>query len=157
MYDKILVAVDGSENSLRAVEAGVRLARGNRDARLVLLTVIPPVYPFFGYGPLITVQQVQEAVQSAAETVLEKAKEAKEVIDQAAGQAAEIAAEAGVGVESVVQIGDPAQTIIEYAAREGFEVIVMGRRGVGVLKELILGSVSSKVLQLAPCPVLLVR
>lgn len=154
MYSKILVAVDGSENSLRAVDAGVKLAQGNQDARLVLLTVIPPVDPFFGYGPLITVQQVQEAVQGAAEAVLEKA---KEVIDQAVDRAAEITAETGVGVESVVQIGDPAQTIIEYAAREGFEVIVMGRRGVGVLKELFLGSVSSKVLQLAPCPVLLVR
>ncbi|MEW6572084.1 MAG: universal stress protein [Bacillota bacterium] len=153
MYSKILVAVDGSENSLRAVAEGVKLAQGNPGARLVLITVIPPVDPFFGYGPLITSQQVQEAERSAADAVLAKA---KEVIGRA-GRAAEITEEAGVTVESVVQIGDPAQSIIEYAAREGFEVIVMGRRGMGMLKELLLGSVSSKVLQLAPCPVLLVR
>ncbi|MEW6447295.1 MAG: universal stress protein [Bacillota bacterium] len=153
MYNKILVAVDGSENSLRAAAEGVKLAQGNPNARLALITVIPPVDPFYGYGPLITAQQVQEAEQSAADAVLAKA---KEVIGRA-GRAAEITGEAGVNVESVVQIGDPAQSIIEYAAREGFEVIVMGRRGLGVLKELLLGSVSSKVLQLAPCPVLLVR
>lgn len=153
MYNKILVAVDGSENSLRAVAEGVKLAKGNPDARVALITVIPPVDPFFGYGPLITAQQVQEAEQSAADAVLAKA---REVIGRS-GKAVEISEEAGVGVESVVQIGDPAQSIIEYAGREGFEVIVMGRRGMGVLKELLLGSVSSKVLQLAPCPVLLVR
>lgn len=153
MYNKILVAVDGSENALRAVGEAVRMASGNPGARISLITVVPLINPVFGYGPLVTSQQVEDAERKAEDEVLKKA---EEVVSQAK-QAAELAETAGIGVESLVQIGDPAQAITEYAAKEGYEVIVMGRRGLGVLKELLLGSVSGKVLQAAPCPVLLVR
>lgn len=152
MYSKILVAVDGSENALRAVREAVRLAAGNPAAQITLITVVPPVDMFFGYGEIwLTVRQ--ETRQKALEKLMQKA---AEVLDQAK-QAAEMAADAAGQVETVIQIGDPAQAIVEYAGKEGYEVIVMGRRGTGLLQELLLGSVSHKVMQLAPCPVLLVR
>ncbi|MEW6183337.1 MAG: universal stress protein [Bacillota bacterium] len=153
MYNRILVAVDGSENALRAVREAVRMAQGNPDAQISMITAVPLANPVFGYTPLITPQQVEDAERKAEAEVLKKA---EEVINQTK-QAAELAKKEGLNVQSLVQVGDPAQTIIEYAAKENQEVIVMGRRGMGVLKELLLGSVSGKVLQSAPCPVLLVH
>jgi nucleotide-binding universal stress UspA family protein len=153
MYNKILVAVDGSDNALRAAAEAVRMARGNPDAQLALITVVPLVDPVFGFGPLLTTQQVADAERAAANEVLKKA---EETVAQAK-QAVEMTEQSGIKVESFVQIGDPAQAIAEHAAKGGYEVIVMGRRGMGIIRELLLGSVSSKVLQLTTCPVLLVR
>lgn len=153
MYNRILVAVDGSDNALRAAAEAVRMAQGNPNAQLTLITVVPFVDPVFAFGPLVTTQQVAEAEKKAADEVL---KNAEEVIARAK-EAVDLTEQSGIKVESLVQIGDPAQAIIECAAKGGYEIIVMGRRGMGLLKELLLGSVSSKVLQLAPCPVLLVR
>jgi len=153
MYNKILVAVDGSENALRAAAEAVKMARGNPDAQLDLITVVPLVDPVFAFGPLLTTQEVADAEKNAANEVLKKA---EEVIAQAK-QAVELTEQSGLKVESYVQLGDPAQAVAEYAAAKGCDVVVMGRRGMGLIKELLLGSVSSKVLQLTPCPVLLVR
>lgn len=153
MYNKILVAVDGSENALRAAAEAVKMARGNPDAQLDLITVVSPVDPVFAFGPLLTTQEVADAEKKAANEVLKKA---EEVIAQAR-QAVELTEQSGLQVESFVQLGDPAQAIAAYAAAKGCDVVVMGRRGMGFLKELLLGSVSSRVLQLTSCPVLLVR
>lgn len=63
----------------------------------------------------------------------------------------------GVKVATLVAVGDPRDVIVEMAVRESADVIVTGSRGLNLAKRMLLGSVSSDVLQNAPCPVLLVR
>jgi nucleotide-binding universal stress UspA family protein len=56
-----------------------------------------------------------------------------------------------------ISIGTPAEAIVQYANEQAADQIVMGRQGQSGLKSLLLGSVVNKVLQLASCPVLLVK
>ncbi|MGO0122601.1 universal stress protein [Desulfothermobacter acidiphilus] len=151
MYNKILVAVDGSENSLRAVREAGRLAEGNPEAEIILITIVPPIDSTFAYSTWFTPQEVQSQEKKVIDALLARA---EEIIKEAE----EIAKEVASGtVRSVVQVGDPAQALVAYADKEKCDVIVMGKRGRGVIRELLLGSVSNKVIHLAPCPVLLVH
>ena len=59
--------------------------------------------------------------------------------------------------EQVSVVGDPREEICGLAASGGFDLIVMGSRGLSPLKELLLGSVSEHVIRKAPCPVTIVR
>ena len=54
-------------------------------------------------------------------------------------------------------MGEPAEEIVDYARLEEVDLIVMGSRGLSPIQELLLGSVSDKVLRTAPCPVLIAR
>jgi nucleotide-binding universal stress UspA family protein len=69
----------------------------------------------------------------------------------------ELAKKQGATVEAVAMEGDPASKIVGYADKGGFDMIVMGSRGLGRFKEMMLGSVSSKVLHHAKCSVLIVK
>ena len=60
-------------------------------------------------------------------------------------------------VKAVVRTGDPAQQIVEYAKEAEIDMIVMGSRGLGAFRSLMLGSVSNKVIQLAHCTCVTVR
>lgn len=140
---KILVPVDGSENSLRALREGIKLARISGQAKLAILTVVPPVDPTFEYGSWLTREQVEEAEKKAAEKILD--------------QAEKVVQEEGYQADRVVLVGDAGQEIADYAAKEGYDLIVMGSRGMSPLKGIFLGSVSTKVIALAPCPVVIVK
>jgi nucleotide-binding universal stress UspA family protein len=65
--------------------------------------------------------------------------------------------EAGVAYDSKVLVGPVAQTIVEFAAQQGCDAIVMGTHGRGGLTELFLGSVAAKVIHLSPLPVTLIK
>jgi nucleotide-binding universal stress UspA family protein len=65
--------------------------------------------------------------------------------------------DAGISCETVVRFGDPAGEILELAREGGYELIVMGRRGLGAAAKLLLGSVSDRVVKQAPCPVTVVN
>ena len=67
------------------------------------------------------------------------------------------AAQKGITINTNLLEGNPASTILDFSKREKFEVIIIGRRGMGHFKELVLGSVSSKVLHHSSCPVLLMK
>lgn len=63
----------------------------------------------------------------------------------------------GVEARALVVVGDPREVIVDVATREAADLILTGSRGMNLAKRMLLGSVSSDVLQNAPCPVLLVR
>jgi len=69
----------------------------------------------------------------------------------------EIAEKGGVKIETVIAEGDAASNITGYAQKEGFDTIVIGSRGHGKFKEMVLGSVSNKVLHHSKASVLLVK
>jgi len=147
---RILVAVDGSEHALRAVDMAADLALHYQ----IPLAVVQ-VRPNLGAG--------QIPLDMAAYEQLEHLYQAESgLLDSAARRIAEDAAErarrAGAPtVEVIVDVGDPASTIVRLTHELGADLIVMGRRGRGDLGGLMLGSVSHKVGHLAECAVLTVR
>lgn len=64
---------------------------------------------------------------------------------------------AGIKHDLHIRFGDPAETITEFARAQQCNIIVIGTRGLGVIKNLLLGSVASKVLHLTEIPILLVK
>lgn len=139
--DTLLVPVDGSEHALKAVELAAGLAQ-KLDAGLVLLTVEDP-------GPL------KGAVAHFAETEHLSRNQIPDWILHGA----EISAnEAGcTDVKRVSATGDVTDAVLNAVDKHKPSMIVMGARGLSDLEGLILGSVSHKVLHVAPVPVLIVK
>jgi nucleotide-binding universal stress UspA family protein len=138
MFRNILVAVDGSRPSARALEQAVDLAR-SEDGRLTLVTV--------GTRPVIWPSPYQAAV---TDDELEDA--ARAVVDEAAAKVP-----GDVSTATLVCLGRPADEIVRTANEGGHDVIVMGARGRGAATSLLLGSVSHGVLNQSPGAVLIVH
>lgn len=139
---KILLAVDGSEVSLKAVRVALAMRKEGLAAELVLANVQEPA-------------NLYEMMTAPDPEVLER-------VSQAAGAdilapAEAILKDAGVAYESEVGGGDPAHTIVDIAERYRCDLIVMGARGTGALRSALLGSVSNEVLHAAPVPVMIVK
>lgn len=141
MYKQMLVPVDGSEPSNRALEEALKLAK-EQGARVRLAHVLEPLHNLVieGYGDLAG------AVRAEAERVL--------------AEAATRAQAAGVEASTtLVEAGGRrvAAAIVDEAARWGADLIVMGTHGHRGFEHLMLGSVAEGVMRRAPMPVLLVR
>ena len=140
---KILVAVDGSESSGRAVDYVLRLAQNSREPLEVhVLNVQPPVTfgdikRFVGHNALNAYYH-DEGVKLIAS--------ARKQLDRSS-----IAHNYHIGV------GPVAETIVNYAKEHGCAQIVMGTRGLSSISGLLVGSVASKVLHLANIPVTCVK
>lgn len=141
MLSKILAAVDGSDNSFRALDHAIFLAK-RVEAHLTAIHVVenpPTVYV--------------ESQKLLNELLTKYKAESAKVLDRCK-QAAEMS---GVNIETVLAEGDAATNIVGYAQREGFDLVVIGSRGLGKFKEMVLGSTSSKVLHHIKSAVLIVR
>lgn len=137
MFQKLLLAVDGSEHAGKAVPVAVDLARKSDGEVLVF-----------------HVREFQLARGGAYP--LEDDSQAQELVD---GVTASLASE-GVRARGVVEphvIGQAARAILAEAEAEGADAIVMGCRGRSDLAGLLLGSVAHKVIQLSHCPVVVAR
>ncbi len=150
MLKKILVPVDGSSHANAAVDWASALAE-KFGATLVLHHAIPKwgseLYPE-ELRALADVEKVQISEWDVLEAL------GRRVVEAAADRARLRGAKA---IETVVDVGDPAQSILDQAKKSGVDLIVMGRRGLGALPGLLLGSVSSKVVHLAECACLTVK
>ena len=142
MLSKILVPVDGSENSFRALEHAIFLATKIQEAKITALYVIEDPPSFYIYSPKI-IKKLHADYERQYTKILERCKE--------------MADKSGININTVLIEGDPASKIIGYSEMEKFDIIIMGSRGMGKFKELIVGSVSNKVLHHAKCSVMLVR
>lgn len=141
MASKILVPVDGSDNSKRALVEAAKVA-GRTGAQVTVVHVID-------MPPTIYVES-----QKLLNQLLEKYREeSARVLDEYEV----IAKEHGIDPETAILEGDAAESIVEYADKHGFDMIIMGSRGLGKIKGAFLGSVSSKVLQHAKGSVLIVK
>ena len=139
---KILVAIDGSPSALAAARHGLQLARAGLRTGFVLATVQDPTYLY-------------ERVLTPDADVLERISGA--VGTRALAPAEELFKEAGVAYEREIGSGDPAATLVEMAQRHGCTAILMGGRGMGALRGVLLGSVSQGVIQRALVPVTIVK
>lgn len=152
MIKRILVALDGSEPADKALDFALDLAE-KYSANIVLLSVIQPAivpmisYPASGVPP----------VAPAAYDIYTKGFRAghKKVLSQALKKARKIKPKLKVSTKLVE--GRPSDKIIETAEKGNFDIIIMGSRGLGGIKEFFLGSVSDRVADEAACPVLIVK
>jgi nucleotide-binding universal stress UspA family protein len=144
----ILVALDGSESATRALEVATDLAK-RYGATLHLVHVAPrPLAVSEGLKEFARVERVELPV------AVEMSAEGQSIVS--AGRAA-AAAKGAQSLETSVLIGDPAERLLEYARERAVDLIVVGRRGIGQIRGLLMGSVSWKVNSLAECPVLTVK
>ena len=146
MIKRILVPVDGSEGSKKALELACVLGKKQESGLHVLHVAQPPP------GKRVLV------LGSAAVTVEATPEMLKEAGKQVVSSAEGIAREQGFDrISASVVGGDPAARIIEYAKSKNIDMIVMGTRGLSDLTGLLMGSVSHKVTHLAPCTCVTVR
>jgi nucleotide-binding universal stress UspA family protein len=142
-FRKILVGVDGSEHSKKAVEIAVAEAKAY-GAQLTIVHVIPrPTYPVAG----------SEGID-ADDYFAAARNEAKAWVDSAVklAQSKDVRA-VGVIFESVSVV----KAFLDYAAKDNVDLIVLGTRGLSDFKRLLIGSISSGVVNHAHCSVLVVR
>ena len=139
MFKKILVGFDGSDHSRRAASIAGDLARRQTSTELFLVCAIDPIPPELGlpYLDQVIVDRTQ-----AGEVLL--------------GQAKELIGE-DVTVHDELLFGSPAECIMDVAENHQCDLIIMGTRGLGGLRGLLLGSQIHKVISLANCPVLAVK
>ncbi len=159
MYEKILVAYDDSEPSNKALDDAVNIAKMSDESDVILFYVIAefPTYHFIEQptrsiktGEKITLSQylkeVYELMEVSANDVLNKKKE-------------EIKKTVGLEIKTKLLTWHISNTIIDFAAKEKVDLIVIGNvRRSGIISKIkTLGSVSRSVSEKAPCPVMIIH
>ena len=147
MLNKILVAIDGSQPSQRALEMGAQIAE-KFDAVLVLIYVIRDMQLPESLRQMAEVELVQESRLTTLQKI------GQTILSEAAARAKKLGVK---DVRNEVRPGDPAGAILRYVAENGVDLIVMGSRGLGEMESMLLGSVSRKVSNLAKVGCLTVR
>lgn len=145
MFKKILVPVDGSEGSWRALNTAVEIGE-KFGSELLVVNVIQP----YNNAALLAVP-LDHATVSQGNSELEK------IGDKVLEMAQERLSSYKNGTEFSLEVGHPSERIIALAKKEKVDAIVIGSRGLSGIAEFFLGSVSSKVSQYADVPVLIVK
>ena len=143
-YKKILVAIDGSKNSLKALAHAAAMAR-SYSAELHILYV-PALSKQLPLPEQIKGAEVPQFSPSNPESFT------KTVLTEAVRSLPE-----GVTAVTHDEPGEPRIVIVEFAEHNGCDVIVVGSRGLGTVSGLLMGSVSGYVVHKANCPVLVVK
>lgn len=138
VFSKILVAIDGSESAKKAFTKSLLLAL-KCNSKLDLVHVVPCELG----GDSATTFELIEQLQTKAKIILDEYR--KEAIKN------------NIPIEVMLKQGDPAQIIIEIANASNYDLIITGSRGMSAFKELLLGSVTLKVIHHVHCPVMVVR
>ncbi len=145
---KILACTDGSVSSQKALEVAATIAEGCNPDEVAIIHVHSP--PDIAYWESLTQESDgpfsgwRERHKVAALTLL--------------SEATKIFAKKNIEAATIIEQGHPSQKILQVASEKGFDMIVLGSRGMGGLQKVLLGSVSSAVVQEAEnCSVLTVK
>ena len=141
MFTKILVPVDGSDNSYKALEAALVLSE-KLGSNISVVNVMEQV-------PITHI----ESEKLLSELLEAYKKENQEILSKCS----DIARQKGIAIKTVLLQGNPAPVILDYSKKENFDLVIMGSRGMGKFKELIIGSVSSKIVHHSPCAIMIIR
>lgn len=139
MYKHILLAADGSENAARAAKEAIKLASCRKDSIIEVVYVVD-------FDKSKT--DVLHSSSSAAINLERRKKIAK--VEQ-------LLKESGVSYKVTFLHGTPGLEIVNYANEQQVELVVIGSRGLNGLQEMVLGSVSHKVMKRVHCPALIVK
>ena len=140
---RILVPVDGSESALRALRYAISTRELLRDPIQIDLVNVQRRVASGNVRRFIPAEQLNQFYQEEGDAALKSAREVLEGTD--------------VPFTAHVAVGEEPECIAQYAAEHGCKLIVMGTRGMNTLANMVLGSVSTRVVHLAPVPVLLVK
>jgi nucleotide-binding universal stress UspA family protein len=140
MFERIMIATDGSKHSERAAEVGIELARLSGGAITVVYVA--------DTGRLSHLPE-DMALASIRDLLIKEGQEATDYVE-------EMARRAGVGSTKKVIEGNPGEELIKFAEESGIEVVVMGSVGRTGLDKFLLGSVAEKVVRNSKVPVLTV-
>ena len=139
---RIIVGVDGSDQSINATKVAASLARA-RGAELAIVTVVRPPEGWWGVvGSPPTAEALGDALSDAQQQVLDMTVAADDL--------------EGINYDTFEEIGDPSQRLVEACERLDADLLVVGRRGAGFIKRVVVGSVAKHLVDEAPCPVLIV-
>ena len=139
---KILVPVDGSDNSNKSVSDFIRLLGWYKETpEIHLLNVQLPLHG--GVSCFIDKENIKQYHQEEGFKSLQSARDLFE--------------QAGIVCQPHILVGDPAEMIVHCAAEKKCDQIAIGPRGLGGVKGLLMGSVANKLMQLSPLPVLLIK
>ena len=141
MFTNILVPIDGSDNSYRALDAALLLSE-KLGSNITVIHVMEEV-PITHIGSEKMLNELLKAYKKENQDILLKC--------------TEIANQKGLTIKTLLLQGNPASAILDYNKKEKFDLVIMGSRGLGKFKELILGSVSSKIMHHSPGAVLFIR
>ena len=145
-YKTIVVPTDGSENAKRALEHALAVADRNH-AELIIVHVANIVSAISSFG------EKQGICPDTSEQIAEDMEETgKEILNDVVKEIP-----TGVKVKSVFEVGSPGPALLAVAKKYNADLIVMGSRGLGPLKGLFMGSVSSYVTSHSTCPVLIIK
>ncbi len=141
MFTKILVATDGSAHADRAAEKALYLAQNLPDCTVTLLHVTKTMPP---KGKLIEANfDVLSLLEEAAHEAIRETETRFQL--------------PGIQYKLDVAWGDPAYEIIQLAEQGGYDLIMIGSRGLGRMGEILLGSVSQTVLHDSKIPVMVIK
>ena len=156
LFKNILVAVDGSESSKRAAHVALGLAEKLKAELIVLHAISPPTSYYRSNFPVPVGMAPPPPSQKEIDTYYAYARRVAlgivgDTVSEAKKVGTNVKTELPEGVSSVVE------TIINHAAKEHVDLIIVGTRGLGGFKKMLIGGVSSGVISHANCPVLVVR
>jgi nucleotide-binding universal stress UspA family protein len=145
MFHRILVAIDGSEHASRALHEAIDLAEANH-ATLTVMTTIPDPATWLlggaGYPSGVDLERLAEETEREYRRLIEDA--VNELPDD-------------MPVTKILMHGRPAERILEQLRSGAYDLLVIGSRGRGEMRSLLLGSVSHQVLNASPEAVLIVH
>jgi nucleotide-binding universal stress UspA family protein len=144
--NRILVAFDGSKDAVRAVQLACSFARRFGSEISVVHVYSSPLIGFSAASgmPIPDYRDLEDAAKDTGQKVLSRG--------------VQVASEAGVQARGeLLQASSVVEALVDYAAKEHSDLIVVGTRGMTGFKKLILGSVSSGLVSHSPCPVLVAR
>jgi nucleotide-binding universal stress UspA family protein len=138
------VPVDGSEISYRALDAGLFFSE-KLGSNIIVIHVMEDI-------PITHIES-----QKLLNDMLEISAACKQQGQDILSKCSETANNKGMMVNTILLKGNPASIILDFCKNGKYDVIIMGNRGMGKIREIILGSVSSKILHNSSCPVLLIK
>jgi nucleotide-binding universal stress UspA family protein len=141
LFSKVLVPVDGSDNSHTALEAALLLSE-KLGAEVTAIHVMEDI-PVLHIQSEKLLREILNAYKKESQRILSKC--------------SEIATGKGLSINTKLLQGNAGSTILDFCEKEKYDIIVVGSRGMGRFKELVLGSVSSKVVHHSSCPVMIIR
>jgi len=141
LIQKVLVAVDGSENSERAIDFAMVFAEKYCTTLTVLNVTELPAAMYPGNELMVVAKDLRKIHNAILHRAVERIK----------------ATNPGLIVQAVLREGEPATEIVAVSKDGEFDVVVLGHLGVGKVKGLLMGSISEKVVRLVHCTVIVVK
>ena len=139
MYRRILVGLEGSAGASRALDAAIALARTCKSELFLVSIIELPRYP------------------GAIDEIDDERRTAEDYYRETQGRAVERITSEGLVVHTAIRPGHAAQTLPAYATEVGADLLVIGHSGHSAVWGKLLGTTADKVVDLAPCSVLIVR